>query len=131
MSVQEGSDNSPPLYGEIFEQEFPKYLAMGMTYDQYWHGESSLPKYYREADKIRLEKRNQELWLQGMYIYEAIARLTPIPVGFAKKGSKPKPYVPEPYSLTEEVKKAKEEKKTKDNYLKMLEKMQKKWGKKQ
>ena len=99
-----------------------------MSYDQYWHGDPKIAKYYREAEKIRLEKRNQELWLQGLYVYEAISRLTPIPVGFAKKGSKPKPYLEEPYPLTKEVKEAKEDKKAKDNYFKMLEKMQKTWG---
>ena len=59
-----------------------------------------LCKYYREAEEIRNEKKNQELWLQGLYIYEAIADLSPILHAFAKKGTKPQPYVDSPYPIT-------------------------------
>ena len=33
------------------------------------------------------------MWLQGMYIYDAISRLSPILRAFAKKGPKAQPYV--------------------------------------
>ena len=59
-----------------------------------------LCKYYREAEEIRNEKKNQELWLQGMYIYEAIADLSPVLHAFAKKGTKPQPYTDTPYPIT-------------------------------
>ena len=73
-----------------------------------------LCKYYREAEEIRNEKKNQELWLQGMYIYEAIADLSPILHAFAKKGTKPQPYPNAPYPITkkerERIAKEKEQK---------------------
>lgn len=71
-----------------------------MTPEQYWDGDASLPKYYRKAEEIRNEKRNQELWLQGMYIYEALCDVSPILQAFAKKGTKPRPYSAAPYALT-------------------------------
>jgi hypothetical protein len=87
-------------YTEQFYEVFPYYLSIGMTYEQFWDGDPMLCKYYREAEEIRNEKKNQELWLQGMYIYEAIADLSPVLHAFAKKGTKPQPYTDTPYPIT-------------------------------
>lgn len=84
-----------------------------MTEGQYWDGDAGLVKYYREAEEIRKERANREAWLQGMYVYDAIARLTPIMHAFAKKGAKAEPYVPEPYPLNEREKKQAETEKEK------------------
>jgi phage-related protein len=70
-----------------------------MTAEQYWEGDCTLVKYYRKAEELRNEKRNQELWLQGMYVYEAICDVAPILHAFAKKGTKPTPYSEKPYPL--------------------------------
>jgi hypothetical protein len=58
-----------------------------------------LAKYYRKAEELRNEKRNQELWLQGMYIYEALCDVAPVLRAFAQKGTKPTPYSEKPYPL--------------------------------
>jgi hypothetical protein len=71
-----------------------------MTPEQYWDGDPLLAKYYRQAEEIRNKRRNQELWLQGMYIYEALCNVSPVLQAFAKKGTKPLPYPDHPYSLT-------------------------------
>lgn len=105
LSASEGSeqDSSLPFitYTERFYEQFPYYLAIGMTPEQYWDGDPSLAKYYRKADEIKLERANQKLWLQGMYIYEAICDASPILQAFAKRGTKPHPYAEKPYALTE------------------------------
>jgi hypothetical protein len=63
---------------------------------------------------LRNEKRNQELWLQGMYIYEAICDVSPILHAFAKKGSKPVPYAEKPYAISKkQIKREREEKERK------------------
>ena len=72
-----------------------------MTADQYWNGDPEWARAFRRADEIRLERRNQELWLQGMYVYEAICDASPILHDFAKKGTRPIPYVEKPYPITE------------------------------
>jgi hypothetical protein len=72
-----------------------------MTYEQYWDGASALPAYYRKAEQMKQERTNQELWLQGAYFYEAICRASPILHAFAKKGAKPKPYLSEPFTVSE------------------------------
>ena len=104
-SAAEGGEQSKarspfPTYTEKFYEVFPYYLAIGMTYEQFWEGDPTLVIYYRKADEIRNEKRNQELWLQGLYIYEAICDVSPILHAFAKKGAKPHPYTTTPYPLT-------------------------------
>ncbi len=40
------------------------------------------------------------MWLQGMYIYDAMARIAPILHAFAKKGTKAQPYVEEAYPIS-------------------------------
>ena len=82
-----------------------------MTYEQFWDGDCTLVRYYREAQKIRDQRTNQQLWLQGMYVYEAICDASPILHDFAKKGTKAHPYPSEPYALGAEQKESREEKK--------------------
>lgn len=105
LSVDEGGEQyarSPFLtYTEQFYEVFPYYLSIGMTYEQFWEGDPSLAKYYRQADELRTERRNQEMWLQGLYIYEALCDASPLMQGFAKKGTKARPYSDKPYSITE------------------------------
>lgn len=98
-------------YTEKFYELFPYYLSIGMTPEQYWDGDCTLVKYYRQAEETRNERRNQELWLQGMYIYEAICDVSPILHAFAKKGAKPHPYPSKPYAISEkQIKREREEK---------------------
>ena len=101
----EGSGRSAPLsnsYTTVFYDHFPYYLAIGMTPEQYWDGDPALAKYYRKADEINRRRQNTDLWLQGMYIYEALCDVAPVIHAFAKKGTKPRPYTDRPYSLTKE-----------------------------
>lgn len=72
-----------------------------MTYDQFWNDDPTLVIYYRQAEEIRVERKNQELWLQGLYIYEALCDVAPILHAMAKKGTKARPYSEKPYAITE------------------------------
>ena len=108
----EGGQKSSALpftYTEKFYELFPYYLAIGMTYDQYWNDNPLLVKSYRKAAELRKEQRNEELWLQGMYIYEALCDVSPVLNANAKKGTKPHPYSEKPYAITESQRKYEEE----------------------
>lgn len=105
-------NNSPPSYTKIFYECFPFYLSIGMTYEQYWNGDCQLVKYYRKAHELRNEQKNQELWLQGLYIYDALCAVAPVLHAFAKRGTKPHPYTEKPYPLTK--KGVKEERKAQE-----------------
>ena len=99
---------SPFPYTEAFKQKFPYYLSIGMTYEQYWEQDCELVKDYREAEELRIERINYQAWLQGMYFYDALARVSPILHAYAKKGTKAKPYVEKPYAITKKIAKQQE-----------------------
>ena len=120
LSAPEGSErnSSPPFftYTERFYEQFPYYLSIGMSPEQYWEGDPALAKYYRKAEEMRVERRNQEMWLQGMYVYEAICDASPILHALAKKGTKPHPYADKPYPLTDKQRKQNTEEKEKAKF---------------
>lgn len=88
---------------------FPYYLSLGMSYAEYWQKEPSLVVAYRKAEEMRNERRNQELWLQGMYIYEALCDVSVVIPRMSKKKITPLPYPDKPYSLHAKSEREKEE----------------------
>lgn len=86
---------------ETPQSEFTKYLdtvcpyfmLYGMTYEEFWF--ESIDRFYDywQQYQFDIERRNQELWLQGLYIQGAVA---------AVLDSKHKVKYPEkPYRLTD------------------------------
>jgi len=82
-----------------------------MTPEQFWDGDNDLPRDYRQADKMRIDRANQIAWLQGMYFYEALADIAPVMRAFVKNGTRAHPYPTKPFDL--DGGKEKKEKKTK------------------
>ena len=118
----EGSEVGTPstkTYSEVFDEAFPYYLSIGMSYDLYWHGEPHLVKAYREAEEMRVDRMNYEKWLQGLYVYHAIGALQPILNPFSKS-HKAEEYIKEPIAITERARnqKALEEGEKTANFLK-------------
>ena len=109
-----GTGRPSPLlrYGDKFEQLCPYYMSLGMSYHDYWDGDCSMAKYYREADDIRKERHNSEMWLQAAYIYEALLDASPVFNPLSKKG-KPYPFRSEPIPITATGSKQAEERKKK------------------
>lgn len=105
-------------YTEVFYKHLPYYLAIGMPYDIYWNGDCRATECYRKAEEIKQRQKNQELWLQGMYIYEALCDVSPILQAFAKKGTKPVPYSSEPYAITKQMVNDKRKRQEQLNYEK-------------
>lgn len=60
-------------YGEMIDEAFPQYLAIGVTPEQFWEGHTEYFKAYRKAWRLKSEHENQLAWLNGAYICEAIA----------------------------------------------------------
>jgi len=114
----EHSNKIAPLltYTDTFNKQFPYYLSIGMTEEQYWDKDCNLVKFYREAEELRAEKVSFEAWLQGRYVYDAICAVSPILHAFAKKGTKPVPYVKEPYPITKASNEKQAEDKAKAKY---------------
>ena len=71
-----------------------------MTYEQYWESDPMLAKYFRQADELRNERKNQELWLQGLYVYNALTAIMPV-----KKGTEQPKYPDKPFTISEKQRK--------------------------
>ena len=95
----EGFGSAPLSFGQLFDEQCGLYMAMGMSYDDYWNGEPDMPKHYRKKRETERQFRNEELWLQGMYVYEAILACAPALNAMSKK-PKPLPYSQKPYPIT-------------------------------
>lgn len=77
-------------------------MAIGMTYREYWYATPSLVVAYRDAHTLKTRMRNEELWLQGAYVYNAFSSVMD---AFAhalggSKGTKPKGYMDKPINIT-------------------------------
>ena len=119
-------------YGKIFEQLCPYYMSIGMSYDDFWNGDVSMVKAYRLASELRDKRMNQELWLQGRYIYDALCSVSPL-FRFSTKAQRSEPYVNEPYPITaaevrerEERKAREEEERFKAEFALYVERLRKK-----
>jgi hypothetical protein len=121
------SESSPFLaYTKIFKESFPFYLSIGMTYDEYWNQDAELARYCREAFELQRQRKNQELWMQGLYVYHAIADTSPILHDFAKKGTKAEPYLDEPLPLTVKDIRERKERKEREKYERIMSYMKNK-----
>lgn len=96
---------------EIFEKYCPIYMSYGMSYDEYWNGDIYIVKFYRESHKLKLEQQDENNWMIGMYVYEAIIDCSPVLHPFSKS-KKPLPYADKPFLMDKlnENRKTEEEK---------------------
>ena len=106
----------------VFENACPYYMEMGMTYEQFWDGDVSAHKAFREAKRLRTIETNRTLWLQGLYIYEALLDVGQYTKAFSK--AKPRPYRDAPIDLFEKERKEREEREQRERYFRMKEKME-------
>lgn len=99
---------------DVFSQLCPTYMAMGMTYDEYWNGDVLAPRMYREKYKLQQQQDDIKAWMQGMYIYEVLCDVSPLFQFMSKKAVKVRPYSDKPYSFKNETKQETERKLTSD-----------------
>lgn len=98
--LSEKTPTKNKTYSEIFDECFPFYLAIGMSYAEYWEGDASLARYFRKAYKIKQEQDNNNAWLQGLYFYDAISTaLHNAMRGISKSKPPAKDYAKQPYEL--------------------------------
>ena len=72
---EESDDDSPSQkvsYTEVFEELFPQYLLYGMTYEQYWKDDPYLARAYAQAYLLKRKVENENMWIQGAYIANAV-----------------------------------------------------------
>lgn len=79
-----------------------------MPYELFWDGEPELVRTYREAHELSNQQKNQEMWMQGLYVFLGFkAVLEAFSYGLSgSKSGKPKAYPEEPLPITEGEQKA-------------------------
>ena len=84
---------------KLFEKACPIYMSFGMSYHDFWYGPAFMTTFYKDAHKLRLRQQDENNWMLGMYVYEAILDCSPILHAFSKRGTKPLPYSEKPYLM--------------------------------
>lgn len=82
---------------KLFEKACPIYMSYGMSYDDFWYGPAFITTFYKDANKLRIRQQDENNWMLGMYVYEAILDCSPVLHAFSKRGTKPLPYAEKPY----------------------------------
>lgn len=96
------------------EEYCPMYLDAGMTYEQYWDGDTEMTVYYRKLLERRRQWQNQMLHLQGKYFYDALCAVMPAcSIKFKTQIDK---YTEKPYPLTAKELRERREEEEKERY---------------
>lgn len=86
--IVESESTEEKTFTDVFEEQCPYFMSIGMTYDEFWYGEPERARYYRDSHILKCKSKNQELWLQGMYFIHSIT-VALDPKGKAKYPEKP------------------------------------------
>ena len=96
------------------------YLAIGMTYEEFWEKESWLVVSFREAERIRKEEKNYFAWLGGIYTLQALQTGVPVMLtGIAKQSVTLPEFPNKPIDFIKANEEERERKKMEANRAKM------------
>lgn len=106
---------------------FPYYLSIGMTPEDYWRGDVWLTEDFERAHALRNQQKSEEMWLQGLYIYQAFA--VALSNAFRKKGAPAQKYMTEPLRVIPltEAEKAEQAEQERKRVIEYFNNLQKKW----
>lgn len=93
-----GGGNLAHSYSQIFWDSLPIYMAMGMSAEEFWHRDPKLAEAYRKSYELKKYAENENMWLQGAYVYQALVSASPC---FAFQPQNPQPYLERPMPLDE------------------------------
>lgn len=105
----EKSEVESVSYTEAFRKACPIFMFYGLSYDDFWHGDPFKAKYQLQKYRLELKHKDELMWEQGMYIYEAILQCSPILHPFSK-AKNPLPYTEQPHLAQLDALKDEEEK---------------------
>ena len=102
----EGKPSETISLEEQFNRVLPYYINIGMPVSEFWDSDVELVRAYRKAYEYKQQEWNIQAYLNGVYTYQAILRASPILHAFAKRGTKPMPYLDKPLETAEQQKQA-------------------------
>lgn len=103
---------------EVILDSLAYHLAIGMTADEFLNGDYELLPSYRKAFEIKQQIESNNAYMQGAYVYYAIAANAPILNAFSK-ARKPEQYLEQPFAISDEMKKQQEKAKAYENMIRM------------
>lgn len=87
-------------------------MSCGMSYEDYWHGDPKMARFFAEAERLRIEKQNTMMHLLGAYVYRAIGAYAGAFTSPLIKDPKIEPYLSDKLPITKhEVEEAKKREK--------------------
>ncbi|MBQ1575091.1 MAG: hypothetical protein IIZ78_28510 [Clostridiales bacterium] len=75
------------------------YIVYGMTWEQFWYGDPWMVTAYKEAHVMRRRMKNEEMWVEGAYQYDAVKAV--IASSFGKQQVR---YTAKPFEIFEKTK---------------------------
>lgn len=72
LSDDESEHGVERSFGDTLDKLCNYYMAVGVSADEFWNGDYTMLKYYVERHRIAVEQQNEQLWLQGLYFYDAL-----------------------------------------------------------
>ena len=103
----------------MFDRLLPDFLAMGMSYDDYWDGEVGMKTAVQKAHALRLEQEvrisDRNSWYMGQYIMAALNATPLLVAGLnVKRGTVIPNYPDKPFIEKYDEEKREEDKKKKE-----------------
>jgi hypothetical protein len=86
-------------------------MSLGMSYDEFWNQNVDMARAYRKADEFKRRRENEALWVQGLYIRDAL--ICTVGNMFSSKSAQKHEYPKEPYAITEAQIREREEREAK------------------
>lgn len=71
-----------------------------MSYNDFWHGDVDMARVYRKQDEMNRRRQNEILWMQGLYVRDAL--ISTVGNMFSPKNATKQEYPKEPYPVTAE-----------------------------
>ena len=56
-------------------------MLYGMSWEQFWFGDPHMATFFREAYLLKQRAKNEDMWLQGLYIYRAVSAVVASALG--------------------------------------------------
>lgn len=92
-------------------------MAIGMTYEQFWYGDPWMVVSFRKAHELRNNMLNQQMWLMGLYVSDAVGSVVSTAL------SKKRDYMKQPINLHPKT----DAEKAREHAVKMFELMRTAW----
>lgn len=83
-------------------------MSLGCSFAEFWDYPYYAAVAYLEAAEYRKERKNYELWLQGLYVNNAVGSALAMAF-WNKKGRKPDGYIEYPIPITKREKEAEQQ----------------------